>query len=313
MLQHMTGGWDTWSGDDWQNYCRQLLNRRYGVSYQPVPDRDQGDFGIEGFTSSGEVFQCYAPEDPRSQEELYKKQRNKITADLRKLERNLDEIGKLTAPYLIAYWVLLVPRCDTKRIIQHGAVKATELRGKGLDGIHDGFQVRVLTDEDFGLEKQQLEVAGVALLPQPLPDVTEESAQAWSAKSPDAVARLNEKIANLPSITSNQRQRQLSMDLIKYHLRGAGLGEQIRSAQPQMWEFINRTRNQRERLLSLERAAATPGERLTLTEEVKEFQSRLESGPWRFDRGLAEDLTWGIVADWLIRCPLVLSHTAAGQ
>ena len=95
---------DQWSGDDWESYCRQLLTQRYGTSYQPVPDRDRGDFGIDGFTSDGEVFQCYAAQDPLGDADLRKKQRVKITEDLKKLENNIEVVSQLTAPAKINRW-----------------------------------------------------------------------------------------------------------------------------------------------------------------------------------------------------------------
>ena len=300
----MSGVGDTWSGEDWQRYCRQLLGLRFGVSFQPVPDRDRGDFGIDGFTSNGEVFQFYAAQDPLSPADLYSKQRAKITADLNKLEENLAKVLELTDIARVGCWVLLVPRCDTKRILDHGSTKAKELRYKGLVGLDDQFYVRVLTPEDFGIERRRLAGEGVALLPKPPPEVTEESAKAWEARRPDAVAALSAKVARLPSITSRQDRDELCMELIRCYLRGADLREQIRSAQPQMWEYINNAREHRERTLRLETLAASPHERLTLREEVRELASRLQSEPMRLGSGLAEDLTWGIVADWLIRCPL---------
>jgi len=109
MVRAMTDIGISWSGEDWQNYCRRLLGLRYGVGYQSVPDRDRGDFGIDGFTSNGELFQYYAAQDPRNHNDLYTKQRNKITADLRTLESNLARVIQLTAPADIRCWVLLVP------------------------------------------------------------------------------------------------------------------------------------------------------------------------------------------------------------
>ena len=307
----MTDIGDTWSGEDWQNYCRQLLNLRYGLNFQSVPDRDQGDFGIDGFTSGGDVFQFYAAQDPRSLDDLYKKQRNKMTADLSTLESNLENVRELTAPASIRCWVLLVPRCETKRIIQHGSTKAAELRNKRLDGIDDDFYVRVLTDEDFAPEKQRLSGVGVALLPDRTPSITDEGVQLWKADSPVAATTLTNKVARLPGIPI-QQQQELCGELIRCHLHGSYLREQIRSYQPQMWEHINEAREQRERVLKVEGLAAVPQERLTLRDEVEKLTSRLQSEPMCLELGLAENLTWGFVADWLIWCTLdPLPKTAA--
>lgn len=295
---------DGWSGDDWENYCRQLLSLRYGVGYQPVPDSERGDFGIDGFTSGGELFQCYAAQEPRSTDDLHKKQRNKMTADLKKLEKNIEEVKKLTAPATIKCWVLLVPRCDTKRTLLHATTKADGLRAKGLDGIDGDFYVRVLTDEDFGSEKQLLGVTTAGLLPDPPPDPTTSIVKEWEANSPESATALNLKLANIPHIDSEEEQQQLCIELIRRHLYCAAVEEQLRGAQPQMWEHLNRARKQREQILVVERHAAAPCEQHTLKDEVREVSSRLRSALPSLTEGEADDYAWGIVADWLIRCPL---------
>ena len=295
---------DIWTGPDWEKYCRRLLALRYGVGYQPVPDRDRGDFGIDGFTSGGEVFQCYAAQDPRSLDELHKKQRSKITTDLKKLEKNIGAVRALTAPANIKCWVLLVPRCDTKRTVEHGAAKAAELREKRLGGIDNEFYVRVLTDEDFDLEKQELASIGTALLPVPPSHATGESTEAWKADRPEAVDVLSRKVAHLPGIGSDDEQRELCEELIRFHLNRGFEEDRLRGAQPQMWERLNSAKNQREEVLDAERIAAAPDERRTLLGEVSEVRERLESAVPALVGGLAERLAWGIVADWLIRCPL---------
>ena len=294
---------DQWSGEDWETYCRQLLAQRYGTSYQPVPDRDRGDLGIDGFTSDGEVFQCYAAQDPLDDADLRKKQRVKITEDLKKLENNIQAVSQLTAPAKINRWTLLVPRLVSRHVLQHAASKATQLRGKGLGGIGDAFDTRVLTSDDFSAEKQALISVSAALLPQPPPDATDESVAAWEASDPGAAATLSRKVAKLPGMSTHKEQ-QVCLELVKRHLHSAEAEEQLRRTQPQLWECLNGVRKLRERNLRAEGLVAAPSERRTLLAEVQEVRSRLESSLPPLQGGRADSLAWGIVADWLIRCPL---------
>lgn len=177
------------------------------------------------------------------------------------------------------------------------------MRRKQLTGVDESFYVRVLTDEDFGPEKQALDRAATRLLPDPPPDVTDEGTEAWKAERPEAVATLHRKVRVLPKMTS-ERQEQLSLELVRSHMRAADLRRQIRSYQPQLWEFINDTRADRERVLALHRLASHPRNRPTLRDEVTQLTARLQAEPVHLDVGLAENLAWGFVADWLIRCPL---------
>lgn len=74
-----------WSPDDWQLAVNLWLTARYGLgSYQKVPDRHVGDFGIEGFSTDGNAYQSYAPEALTTAKDLYEKQRDKMTADINK-------------------------------------------------------------------------------------------------------------------------------------------------------------------------------------------------------------------------------------
>ena len=300
----LSGFADKWIGPTWERYCRQLLNLRYNESYQPVPDRDRGDFGIDGFTSQGALFQCYAAEDPESIDDLYRKQRDKITTDLGKLEKNIDKIGELTAPSDIKCWVLLVPRHHTKRLLSHAAKKATELLAKGLAGMAPDFFVRVLTDEDFEPEKGQLASAGAAMLPAPPADPDEATIREWRQSEPAAEATLKGKISRLPNRLPADKQQQLCVELIRRHLFGAATGDQLRRLQPEIWERINGEKKQRETVLSVESLTATSNEGRTLRGEVDEIRSRLRAVLSNTDIGLEEGLAWGFVADWLIRCPL---------
>jgi hypothetical protein len=60
-------------GNAWEEYCHHLLRIRH-TDYQKVPAKYGGDLGIEGFTFSGLVFQCYCCDDDPSGRDLYEKQ-----------------------------------------------------------------------------------------------------------------------------------------------------------------------------------------------------------------------------------------------
>ena len=78
----------TFDGDSWEKFCQVCFKLKYEVDgYQEIPAW-QGDFGIEGFTRTGTLFQCYCPDEDYSGDELYEKQRDKITEDLNKLIKN---------------------------------------------------------------------------------------------------------------------------------------------------------------------------------------------------------------------------------
>ena len=54
-----------WDGFAWQRYGLVLAQARHGAqNVQRVPDKVQGDGGLEFFTLNGCLYQCYAPEEP---------------------------------------------------------------------------------------------------------------------------------------------------------------------------------------------------------------------------------------------------------
>jgi hypothetical protein len=78
-------------GNAWQKYVDALLNIHYsrkGGVYQRIPAKGQGDAGIEGFSNCGHAYQSYSDEGTVSHKDRTKKQKIKITTDLKKLETN---------------------------------------------------------------------------------------------------------------------------------------------------------------------------------------------------------------------------------
>ncbi|PFA58981.1 hypothetical protein, partial [Bacillus cereus] len=67
-------------GNLWEELCTKCYRMRYqSEGFHPVPAAYRGDHGIEGYTHTGIVYQCYFPEKEYSDDELYKSQRDKMT------------------------------------------------------------------------------------------------------------------------------------------------------------------------------------------------------------------------------------------
>lgn len=75
----------TYNGDSLEEHCQAILKMKYEVkSYQEMIAHTDDDLGIEGFTRTGVVFQCYCPDEEYYSTKLYDHQRDKITKDLGK-------------------------------------------------------------------------------------------------------------------------------------------------------------------------------------------------------------------------------------
>ena len=75
------------NGDAWEDLCVRCYRMKYQEQhYVAIPAVHKGDAGIEGYTKSGIVHQCYCPERSYSDNELYDHQRDKLSADIKKID-----------------------------------------------------------------------------------------------------------------------------------------------------------------------------------------------------------------------------------
>jgi hypothetical protein len=112
-------------GDEWENYIQLLLKRHYGPgNYQEVAAKHCGDYGIEGYSMDGCVYQCYATQEPCPTQQRYEAQRNKITADIGKFIKNKANLIKLFGETSIRRWILVVPTSESAQLVDWGLNKS---------------------------------------------------------------------------------------------------------------------------------------------------------------------------------------------
>jgi hypothetical protein len=147
-------------GDSWENLCDSCYRMRYqDEHYQKVQAILGGDSGIEGFTRTGVVYQCYCPERDYKDEELYNHLRDKMTKDIGKLVK-VDYAKRLKSLGIneIKEWHFVIPQYKDPRIIQHAETKRKDVlllknsNPHQYDYIHDDFAVIVKVAEDFRIE-----------------------------------------------------------------------------------------------------------------------------------------------------------------
>ncbi len=132
-------------GDSWEEFCHFCLKRMYGDKYTEVP-ANPGDYGLDGFTEDGIVFQCYCPERECTDKELYASQRDKINKDIKKLNSYRKELTKIFGDIKVKKWILLTPHVKSNDLITYCNGKANELRGFNLDFVDDSVIVKT---EDY--------------------------------------------------------------------------------------------------------------------------------------------------------------------
>lgn len=297
----MTG---VWNGREWQDYCVLLLQKRYASfnahSLQLVPDRHQGDLGIEAFAHDGIMYQCYAAEEPLSVNECYEKQRDKLTTDLGKLRLNSALLATMLGAIVVHRYVLIVHRHDSRKLIAHATTKATEVRGWGLPFISSAFSIVIETDDDYAIER-----AALHAIPTPVVNtapLADGAAGIWSAQNQDLRSTA---LAKLTKITSSPAARDRVLDsLTGQYLQGENALDRLRAVVPEVHRGILAAKAQREDLLVLEYPADQSSSQAKLAEIARDFSAILQKDYPVLTEQVATTLAWSAVADWLMRCPL---------
>lgn len=147
-------------GDTWEQLCQSCYRIKYqDQHYTEIPAVHGGDAGIEGFTRTGIVNQCYCPEREYSDDDLYNHLRNKMSTDIGKLLDNeyKKRLNKLGVP-IIHEWHFVIPFYKDLRIIQHAETKRQEVlkckkdNPSQYDYIADDFVILIKQAEDFKFE-----------------------------------------------------------------------------------------------------------------------------------------------------------------
>lgn len=168
-------------GNSWERLCQLVFKRKFAEDgYTQIP-ATPGDYGLEGFTkTTGCGYQCYCPDKVYPPKELYEKQRNKVTADLKKLQTNVADLTKVLGTTKLRRWHLVTPTIAHNDLIKHAQAKEAEVRGWNLSILAPDFQVLVHDADHYATEIQQMKLAvGEALdfgsLPAVLPDLNGSS------------------------------------------------------------------------------------------------------------------------------------------
>lgn len=147
-------------GTTWENLCQMIFKRKYEQeSYQKMP-ASPGDFGLEGFTLvTGVGFQCYCPDKHYDRKELYEKQRDKITTDLKKLKEYKEEIACRLGRTKLLKWIFVTPEFDKNELIKHARAKEEEVRSWKLPFLSDDFTILLYDADNYALEIREFQNA----------------------------------------------------------------------------------------------------------------------------------------------------------
>lgn len=289
-----------WSGDDWQDHCELLFRELHGAgNFQTVPDTDRGDLGMDGFSVDdlGHCYQCYATE-ATDVGARYEAQRDKMTGDLRKLQRNAARIQNLLDPVAIRRWIFMVPVHDSKELIAHARKKEKEIKKAGLPFIADDFRVVIHTEKDYAKERKLIESHGLARIGALGDGAADQAVQELEREEPEQVKVMDEKLSR--AVDDPARVRKL---MLRAAVDGGNIRAYLHREHPLTDEQITEQVALEEENVILEREIGELSKSSLLS--VKErMTKRLLSQVTAVRESDSDRISYGVVAQWLMECPL---------
>ncbi|MDG3580302.1 hypothetical protein P7F60_28380 [Rhizobium sp. YJ-22] len=293
-----------WNPDDWEIFALGLLNCRHGVlNVHKVPAKDQGDLGIDYYCNKESVaYQCYAVEEPIGVAERAKKQKDKITKDLGKLQKNYLIVSKLFLGAPIKRWVLLSPLHDSKDVNIHCANKTTELRSKALPYLDTDFEVLIHDQAFFGADALTLNAAQLSLIKLSIPNPTNPQISSWEKEegSQDLLSTARTKLAKR---TTPQKLEDAVADATRYHLQGAALMSALRSQAPELHDNLATVIASRRRHLEFAGPTAVTASGI-LNDEIMNLKEAIKGAAPNLSPENIDQLVFGTISEWIMQCPL---------
>ncbi|MGG3838078.1 hypothetical protein ABEV00_13810 [Paenibacillus thiaminolyticus] len=300
-----------YNGDTWEEACQLFLKRKYEIDgYQEMSAHTHGDLGIEGFTRSGVVFQCYCPDEEYESRKLYEAQRDKITSDLNKLLKNKKELVRYLGNTKITKWIFLTPIVRNKELVSHCQEKAMEFRDKSemKDILDDEFDVLVQDEEFFVEEMLYVKAVLNEKIDVNVATPSVEEIINWKECEAESVQILFKKIAKLFEGNSNVHvltNRYVDL-VIRNLIKGQNIMNELRDSHPTLLEKIVRIKSRIETHIEQELLLTSLQPKEFIKSIQEKYRSALESESFGklISFVLQEDVMREAESDWLVRCPL---------
>lgn len=305
---------DTLDGKRWEQLCDGCYRDRFqDYHYTKVPSNYQGDAGIEGFTRSGIVYQCYCPEKEYTDNELYNALREKVTKDIGKLIDKSNK-NKLVALGIncIKEWHFVTPEYRDKRIIEHLEKKRCEVVATKKEEpeiysyIDDNIIFVIKEAEDFKAEL-------VRLIRNPLVDIKLNFA-VKSVKNVDWTQCDTEKINNIKrkikAIMNTDDDDEDYQDMIQFwaeaYIKGIEIMATLQQSYGSVYEDLFDLEQQYKADVSMKsKMNSDHSLNYALFNEIMEdFETTLTEEFKFFSKASIMELKRDLISGWLADCSL---------
>lgn len=293
------------SPKDWEKYFKDIVRLHYKpANVRDVPDKHVGDFGIECYTLNGHVFQCYLPEQVSDIAKLVAAQKKKISEDIYKFTvKNKKHLAVLFGEIVINRWILATSSNESAELIKYCAKKSIQVRELGISYIANDFEILVHTESDYSIETSFLRKENYQMNID-FNSASTESAVKWIDKNVDFLAKLDMKI---PKIESNKdRVQQIRTYIIQKYLDYQNLMDILRTEWSDIHSIVFNAIQYRENSL-INRFILGSGDVLpgsVIQDEMRKLNDHITEEIKTFKGTDLDTIKWGVISDWLIRCPL---------
>lgn len=301
------------TGNAWEELCVKCYRLRYQKEhYTPIPAVQGGDAGIEGFTHSGIVHQCYCPEREYSEDELYEHQRNKLTTDIQKLLSNGKRLKELGVP-IISEWHFNIPEYKDSRILKHAQSKqqevltAKEKDPASLAHISDDFKILIKVAEDFTPEISRIIRTNLTDMKLNFAIQHQESPD-WSKCDSQKVANIRRKVGAVMHVDENDPDLNFVINVyVDYYIAGLEIINNLQLHFPEFYEDLYKLEQSYKREVAVKTRMNTNRQlnQNVFDSILGEFQEKLEKD---FSKMLTQasivELKQDLVASWLADCSM---------
>lgn len=301
------------TGNAWEELCVKCYRLRYQKEhYTPIPAVQGGDAGIEGFTHSGIVHQCYCPEREYSEDELYEHQRNKLTTDIQKLLSNGKRLKELGVP-IISEWHFNIPEYKDSRILKHAQSKqqevltAKEKDPASLAHISDDFKILIKVAEDFTPEISRIIRTNLTDMKLNFAIQHQESPD-WSKCDSQKVANIRRKVGAVMHVDENDPDLNFVINVyVDYYIAGLEIINNLQLHFPEFYEDLYKLEQSYKREVAVKTRMNTNRQlnQSVFDNILDEFQEKLEKD---FSKMLTQasivELKQDLVASWLADCSM---------
>ncbi|MBC1489938.1 hypothetical protein HCJ52_12435 [Listeria sp. FSL L7-1485] len=305
---------DTLDGKSWEQLCDGCYRDRFqDVHYTKVPPNYQGDAGIEGFTRSGIVYQCYCPEKEYTDNELYEAQRDKVTKDIGKLI-DKSNAKRLTALGIncIKEWHFVIPEYRDKRIVEHLEKKRVDVIEKKKKDpetffyIDDNIILVIKEAEDFKAEI-------VRLIRNPLVDtklniaVKSVSQVDWTKCDTEKINNIKRKVmAIMNTNEEDEDYKEMVQFWAEAYLKGLEIMSTLQQSYGSIYEDLFELEQQYKADVSMKsKMNSDHSLNNTLFNEIMtDFETTLTEEFSTFSKASIMELKRDLISSWLADCSL---------